>query len=65
MPAQRMPELATALGAADGLRAANAVHLATAVGAGADRFLTNNKGDFPRLIVEIEITYSEDLPESR
>src|SRR4051812_42983417 len=32
-------ELATALGASYGLRAADAVHLATAVGVGADRFL--------------------------
>jgi predicted nucleic acid-binding protein len=58
-------ELATALGASYGLRAADAVHLATAVGAGADRFLTNNKGDFPTLSAEIEVTYPEDLPESR
>lgn len=58
-------ELATALGASYGLRAADAVHLATAVGAGADRFLTNNKGDFPKLIAEIEVTYPEELPESR
>lgn len=56
-------ELATALGASYGLRAADAVHLATAVGAGADRFLTNNKRDFPKLIAEIEVTYPEDLPE--
>ncbi len=54
-------ELATALGASYGLRAADAVHLATAVGAGADRFLTNNKADFPRSITEIDITYPEDL----
>lgn len=57
-------ELATALGASYGLRAADAVHLATAVGAGADRFLTNNKRDFPKVIAEIEVTYPEDLPES-
>lgn len=58
-------ELATALGASYGLRAADAVHLATAVGAGADRFLTDNKGDFPKSIAEIEVTYPEDLAESR
>ncbi len=58
-------ELAAALGASYGLRAADAVHLATAVGAGADRFLTNNKGDFPKLIAEIAVTYPEDLPEPR
>lgn len=56
-------ELATALGASYRLRAADAVHLATAVGAGADRFLTNNKADFPRSITEIDITYPDDLPD--
>lgn len=55
-------ELATAVGAAYGLRAADAVHLATALGAGADRFITNNAKDFPRSIVEIEIVYPADLP---
>ena len=54
-------ELATALGAAYGLRAADAVHLATAVGAGADRFLTNNRSDFPKSISEIEVTYPHEL----
>lgn len=58
---QATAELATALGAAYGLRAADAVHLATAVGAGADRFLTNNKGDFPKAITELAVTYPEDL----
>jgi predicted nucleic acid-binding protein len=56
-------ELATALGASYRLRAADAVHLATAVGAGADRFLTNNLSDFPKTIIEIEIAYPEDLPD--
>lgn len=56
-------ELATALAASYGLRAADAVHLATAVGAGADRFITNNKADFPRAITEIDVTYPEDLPD--
>lgn len=53
--------MATALGASYGLRAADAVHLATAVGAGADRFITNNKADFPKSISEISVTYAEDL----
>ena len=44
-------------------RAADAVHLATAVGAGADRFLTNNRTDFPKTIVEIDITYPDELPD--
>lgn len=56
-------ELATALAASYGLRAADAVHLATAVGAGADRFLTNNRTDFPKSIVEIDVRYPDDLPE--
>jgi predicted nucleic acid-binding protein len=56
-------ELAVALGAAYGLRAADAVHLATAVGVGADRFLTNNHRDFPHTITEIDITYPDQLLE--
>jgi predicted nucleic acid-binding protein len=54
-------ELATALGAAYRLRAADAIHLATAVNAGATRFLTNNSKDFPKSIAEIAITYPADL----
>lgn len=54
-------ELATALGAAYGLRAADAVHLATAVGAGATRFLTNNRSDFPKSITEIDVVYPHEL----
>jgi predicted nucleic acid-binding protein len=56
-------ELAAALGAAYGLRAVDAVHLATAVGAGADRFLTNNRSDFPKSITEIDVIYPDDLAE--
>jgi predicted nucleic acid-binding protein len=54
--------LAVALGAEYRLRAADAVHLATAVGAGADRFITNNQRDFPQTIAEIVITYPAQLP---
>jgi predicted nucleic acid-binding protein len=54
-------ELAVALGATYRLRAADAVHLATAVGVGADRFLTNNHRDFPQTITEIDITYPDQL----
>lgn len=53
--------LATALGASYGLRAADAVHLATAVAAGADRFVTNNSSDFAKSITEIEVTFPADL----
>lgn len=54
-------ELATALGASYGLRAADAVHLATAVAAGAERFLTNNRSDFPSTITEIDVVYPSEL----
>lgn len=60
---QATAELAVALGAAYRLRSADAVHLATAVGLGADRFLTNNHRDFPQTIAEIDITYPDQLPE--
>jgi predicted nucleic acid-binding protein len=56
-------ELALALGARYGLRAPDAVHLATAVGAGADRFLTNNRRDFAPTMPEIDVTYPTDLPD--
>jgi predicted nucleic acid-binding protein len=56
--------LATALGASYGLRAADAVHLATAVASGADRFITNNRDDFGRDVDEIAVTYPADLPEA-
>jgi predicted nucleic acid-binding protein len=56
-------ELAASLGAALGLRAADAVHLATAVAAGADRFITNNASDFSKDITEVEVTYPDELPE--
>lgn len=54
-------ELATALGASYRLRAADAVHLATAVAGGADRFITNNQSDFPTTIAEIDVVYPGDL----
>ena len=57
-------ELATALSSRYRLRAAAATHLATAVGLGADRFITSNQRDFPVTISEIQITYPADLPSS-
>jgi predicted nucleic acid-binding protein len=54
-------ELAAALGATYRLRAPDAVHLATAIHLGADRFVTNNSRDFPKSIGEIEIVYPSDL----
>lgn len=55
-------ELATALGSTYKLRSPDAVHLATAVSSGADRFVTNNRKDFGQSIVEIAITFPLDLP---
>ena len=55
--------LALALSIEHGLRAADAAHLATAVAAGADYFLTNNRKDFPKGIVEIDVIYPPDLAE--
>lgn len=54
--------LGVAYGAEYGLRAADAIHLATAVAAGGDQFLTNNRKDFPKDIPEIEVVYPDDLP---
>lgn len=60
---EHLAQLAVALGSAHRLRAADALHLATAVAAGADRFITNNSSDFPKTISEIEVTYPGDLPQ--
>jgi predicted nucleic acid-binding protein len=57
-------ELATVLGADHHLRAVDAVHLATAVTAGADRFITNNRRDFTKSINEIEVVYPDELSNS-
>lgn len=57
--------LALALAIAHGLRAADAAHLATAISAGADRFLTNNRKDFPKSITDIDIVYPDDLSPTR
>ncbi|MGF1596023.1 MAG: FAD-dependent oxidoreductase [Acidimicrobiales bacterium] len=59
---EAIAELATMLGATHGLSAADAVHLATAVAAGADRFVTNNSSDFTSAITEIAITYPANSP---
>lgn len=53
--------LAAKLGALHRLKAADAIHLATAVMAGADRFITNNRRDFPTTIPEIDIAYPDAL----
>lgn len=56
-------EVATALAVRYRLRALDASHLATAVIAGADRFVTNNSRDFPRAVTEIDVVYPKDLPD--
>ena len=57
-------ELAASLAAAHRLHAVDALHLATAVAAGADRFLTNNRRDFGSAITEIDVVYPDALPEA-
>jgi predicted nucleic acid-binding protein len=54
--------LAAALGARYRLRAADAIHLATAVHHGADRFITNNRRDFDSAnVAETAVTYPGEL----
>ena len=43
------------------LRTVDAVHLATAVAAGADRFITNNRRDFSKDIAEVAVVYPDEL----
>jgi len=59
---EAVADLSVVLGATYKLKAADAVHLATAVNAGAGRFITNNTRDFRRGVAEIDITYPDDLP---
>jgi predicted nucleic acid-binding protein len=54
-------EAATTLGAKYGLRAADAIHLATAVVWGAERFYTNNSKDFGPHITEIDAIHLSSL----
>lgn len=53
--------MAASLAAVYRLRAADAVHLATAVQAGADRFVTNNRKDFTSSIAEVDVCYPDQL----
>jgi predicted nucleic acid-binding protein len=53
--------LAVVLAAQYRLRAADSVHLATAVVAGADRFITNNRKGFATTITEIDVVYPDGL----
>ena len=54
--------LAVEFGAKYRLKTADAVHLATAVFTGADRFITNNRRDFRKEIAEVDVTYPDELP---
>ena len=56
-------ERATALASRYRLKTTDAAHLATAVGMGVDRFITNNKRDFGAQIEEIDITFPDALPD--
>jgi predicted nucleic acid-binding protein len=56
-------EVATSLAATHRLRAADALHLATAVVMGADRFITNNRRDFGPSITEIDVVHPDALAE--
>ena len=58
---ERVASLSVTLAAAYGLRAADAIHLATAVHTGADRFITNNRDDFPKSIAEVAVAYPDEL----
>jgi predicted nucleic acid-binding protein len=58
---EAIASIAVALGASYGLRSADAVHLATAVAAGVDRFITNNRHEFSQSIEEVSVTYPTDL----
>lgn len=53
--------LAVEFGASYKLLAPDAVHLATAVVARADRFITNNRRHFPKTITEVDVTYPDEL----
>ncbi|HEY3716842.1 MAG TPA: PIN domain-containing protein [Jatrophihabitantaceae bacterium] len=57
----RTVQLAVRLGARYGLKTVDAVHLATAVLAGADRFVTNNRRDFTKEITEVDVTYPDEI----
>jgi predicted nucleic acid-binding protein len=59
---QPVSNLAVDLGAKYRLRTPDAVHLATAVMAGADRFITNNRRDFTKDVAEVDVTYPDELP---
>ncbi len=55
-------DVAVELAAAHRLKAADAIHLATALDAGAERFITNNRRDFASVRVdEIDVVFPDQL----
>ena len=62
---QDIADLAVVVGAKLRLKAPDALHLATAMYAGADQFLTNNSRDFDAAFDGIEIIFPTDLPDSK
>ena len=52
--------MAVTLAVKYGLKPMGAAHLATAIVAGADCFLTNNRNDFGTTITEIDVAYPAD-----
>lgn len=64
---EAIADLSVLLSARHALATVDAVHLATALRAGADRFITNNRRDFTPAIAaleDIDIAYPEDLASS-
>ncbi len=56
---EEVAAMSTGLRTAYRLKTADAVHLASAITGGADRFVTNNRRDFPGGIAEIDVAYPE------
>lgn len=54
-------EFSLGMGSKYGLRAADAIHLSTAILAGAECFITNNRKDFRKEITEIDVVYPDEL----
>lgn len=58
-------DLAVSVGGKLGLKAPDSIHLATAMYAGADQFLTNNSRDLDAAFDGIEIIFPADLPDAK
>jgi len=58
---QHTAALAVSLTVKYGLKPIDSAHLATAVAIRADRFVTNNRKDFPTNIREIQVVYPDQL----